>query len=85
MAWSSGTYTRILATSVDILLAAAVWRQYDITISSHCGLALRNPSGNRLLRGLGRLLNTIQRNHCELAIQGDMERAKEAITALWGP
>lgn len=84
MSWSNGTWTRIVATSADIMLAGWIWRQYDVTISAHCGLELRKPRGNWVLRGLGRALNWMSAGHCEGAIAADIARAKSAISFLGG-
>jgi hypothetical protein len=74
----------VVAISVDMLAAGWLWRTYDITISSMCGLELRNPYPAAWARWLGGLLNALQRNHCEKAIHGDMERARKAIARLGG-
>lgn len=70
---------------LDIFVGSLCARDPDVTISAYCGLALRNPSGNRVLRTLGRCLNTISANHCEQAIASDIARAKDAITRLEPP
>lgn len=69
---------------LDIFVGSLFARDPDVTISSYCGLALRSPAGNRFLRGLGRILNTISRNHCEQAIASDIARAQAAIGRLRG-
>lgn len=82
MAWSN-TYTHTIAVAVDVFTASILWNSYDVTISSRCGLALRGVGGHpEWMKSLGRLLNKIQANHCELAIQADMQRAKNAIAYL---
>ena len=78
----SGPYWFKFLLYLDIFVGSLFARDPDVTISAYCGLALRNPSGNRILRGLGRILNTISQDHCELAIQHDIARAKDAITRL---
>lgn len=83
MSWE-GTFTYVIARAADVMTASIVWRQPDVTISSHCGLELRKPKGNWFLRGLGRLLNRIQKNHTEEAIKGDIADAKAAILFLGG-
>lgn len=65
----------------DILIASLLWRDSGITISAHCGLALRH-GGDARLRWLGRVLNRISTGHCEKAIAHDRERAANAISAL---
>jgi hypothetical protein len=75
-------YAIVLARSVDIMLAGWVWRTADVTISSLCGLELRKPAPRKWARILGWILNHLQRNHCELAIQADRERAQQALQIL---
>lgn len=79
----SNSYVMVLARTVDILLCGWIWRDYDVTISSMTGLALRTtkPLWSRLLGGF---LNWLQTNHCELAIQADTERASQALLLLSG-
>ncbi len=79
-----GAYWFKFILAVDVFCCAILLRDADTTISSECGLALRNPSGNGFLRALGRFLNTISRNHCEQAISSDIARAKAAIGRLGG-
>lgn len=83
MSWQ-GTFTYVIARAADVMTASIIWRQPDVTISSHCGLELRKPKGNWFLRGLGRLLNRMQAGHTEMAIRGDIQEAKEAIQFLGG-
>ena len=76
------TYVLVLARSVDILLASWFWRDYDITISSMCGLELRKRALGRPAKGwlcwLGGVLGKIQTDHCEQAIAADLLRAQQA-------
>lgn len=81
MAWSN-TFTGILAMSADIATASVCWKHEDVTVSSLAGLQLRKPGGIWSLRVLGRVLNRIQKNHCELAIASDIARAKRALVLL---
>lgn len=81
--FSSGkTWARRFSISVDILTFSLFQRQYDVTISSWCGLQLRDPSGNKFGRALGRVLDHLQTNHCEEAITADMGRAHDALIYL---
>jgi hypothetical protein len=82
MAWSSGTWSRIIATSIDICAAGIFWRKYGCTVSALCGLELRKTGGIWSLRVLGRFLNWIQPGHCESAIVGDRARASAALQLL---
>lgn len=83
MSWS-GTYTHTLAIAADMGTASIFWNREDVTVSSLCGLELRKPAGNWFLRALGRLLNRVQANHCELAIAADRARAQSTIALLGG-
>ena len=66
---------------LDILFQSLIWRDPGITISARCGIAMRhgNPWGWVIL---GRILNKIQSNHCELAIQNDRVRALQVLKEL---
>lgn len=75
-------YAVVILRSIDLFVAGIIWRDYDITISAHCGLELRKPSPRLWARLLGAVLNKIQTNHCELAIAADKERAQGALSIL---
>lgn len=78
-------YAVVIARTIDILFAGWIWRQYDITISAECGLALRLETPPIWSIVLGRwFLNRIEAHHCELAIAADYQRALTVI-ALLGP
>lgn len=72
----------VVLRALDVFWACLIWRDYDITISSYTGLALRKPTPPWWARTLGWILDHIQPNHCELAIAADIERAKAALTIL---
>ena len=78
----NNTYTMVLARAVDIFACTLIWRDYDVTISSMCGLHLRTANPRWWARLLGGLLNKLQTNHCELAIIADLTRAKTTLTML---
>ena len=79
------SWSHRFAVAVDILTASIVWSTYDVTISSRCGWALRVPTRwNFLLCWLGVILNHVEKNHCELAIQADRDRALLALAFLGG-
>jgi hypothetical protein len=80
MSWSN-TYSHTLAIAVDMFTASIFWNDADVTVSSLCGLALRRRETRTFLAVLGKLLNKIQTNHCELAIAADLSRCS-ATTAL---
>ena len=70
---------------IDMFIAALIWRDSGVTISSFTGLALRRQSPPLWARVLGGILNTLETNHCESAIAHDRERAKAALTILGEP
>ena len=78
----NNAYFFVILRSADLFTAALIWRDYDITISSLCGLELRKPNPPRWARWLGRFLNTLQANHCELAIAADKLRLEQARAIL---
>jgi hypothetical protein len=86
---ASGQYNKgylvLLARAIDILACTWIWRDYDITISSMAGLELRKANPRIWARLLGGLLNTLQANHCELAIASDRLRAQQALAILGDP
>lgn len=74
------SWTKRFDLAFDIFTLSMFVKVYGVTISSACGLALRaNPTGTTFLHKLGRILNKIQTNHCELAIIDDGERLKAAL------
>ena len=78
----SNAYTMVLARAVDIFACTLIWRDYDVTISSMCGLQLRTTKPALWARALGWVLNHLQANHCDLAIAADLQRAKATLTML---
>jgi hypothetical protein len=62
---------------------SVLWsRDFDITISSQCGLYWRRGNPPAFWYALHAVLNTLQKGHCEQAIQGDLARAQMAIKLL---
>lgn len=78
----SNTYAFKVLLALDIFVAALLWRDDDITISSYCGLALRKPAPALWARVLGGALNWISPGHCESAISHDVDRAHTALIIL---
>ena len=74
----------VILRALDVFWACVVWRDYDITISSYTGLELRKPQPKLWARWLGWVLDHIQANHCNLAIQADTERCRDALVILGG-
>ncbi len=80
---STGAYWFKFILGVDMLGAAILFRDPDVTISSMTGLALRRTTPPIWAIVLGRwFLNRLQKDHCELAIVHDIMRAKGAIKLL---
>jgi hypothetical protein len=80
----NNSYTFVIMRSVDMLTASWVWRDYDLTVSSITGLALRRPYPPLWALALGGFLNWLQANHCELAIEADLLRCQQAEAILFG-
>lgn len=76
------TYAIIVARVVDIAIAGVFWRDYGVTISAQCGLAMRRRRPPLWARALNATLNALEKGHCELAIACDIERAKLALRIL---
>ena len=68
---------------LDRFIGACIWRESNITISSHCGLELRKPNPSWWARLIGHhFLNRFWPNHCELAIQYDARCAVQTLQYL---
>jgi hypothetical protein len=77
------TYILKALLYLDVFAGSLLWRNQGLTISSYCGLALRHRRRHDIVwRGLGRVLNWIERDHCEGAIRGDMERLTKSLEIL---
>ena len=59
-----------------------VYRDYDLTLSSMCGLELKKKNPRRWARVLGWCLDWLQPDHVNLAIRNDIQRAEEALAIL---
>jgi hypothetical protein len=80
----SNVYFLVLLRGVDILACTWIWRDYDITISSMCGLQLRTAKPAWWAKILGNTLNWLQAGHCESAIIADTDRCQQALNILNG-
>jgi hypothetical protein len=80
----SNVYFLVLLRAVDILACSWIWRDYDITISSMCGLQLRTAKPAWWAKILGNTLNWLQAGHCESAIIADTDRCQQALSILQG-
>lgn len=79
---STGAYWFKFLIGIDMLGAVIIFRDPDMTISSRTGLALRLNKPPRWAVVLGRFLNRLQQDHCELAIVHDIMRGRSAIREL---
>ena len=78
------TYLGKVLLAIDMALCAVIWRDPDITISSMCGLYLKQPKPPLWARCLGWVLNHIEKDHTTLAIADDIWRAQQALAILTG-
>lgn len=84
------TYLKAVMLAVDDLGAAVLLNRNDLCISAACGLVRSgHSSGLQLhrwqtifLRVVGAALDYFFLNHCEGAIQGDINRANSTIALL---
>jgi hypothetical protein len=76
----SGTWTRMFAVGFDIFCNAITGGTFDITISARAGIAERN--GKKWGKGMSYFLSKCEPNHCQLAIQADIDRARAVIEKL---
>jgi len=76
----AGGWLHAFAVAFDMFVQALIWDSATgVTISSRAGLAARNgkPLGAKIVNAI--MLN---RNHCEEAIQADIDRAHAALVIL---
>jgi hypothetical protein len=66
----------------DYFISVLWSRDFDITISSQCGLYWRKGNPPVFWHVLHIGLNLLQKDHCELALLGDLARAQAAIKLL---
>jgi hypothetical protein len=81
MSLRSGYVYKVLLF-LDLFACAVIFRDPDVTISAETGLALKRPNPPRWARVLGWILDHIQANHCALAVDDDIARARAAIAYL---
>lgn len=75
------TYVGKALLAFDYFVSVLWSRDFDITISSQCGIYWRK-GPPMFWYALHVLLNTLQRDHCELAMISDRNRAQAAIRIL---
>jgi hypothetical protein len=76
------TYVGKALLAFDYFVSVLWSRDFDITISSQCGLYWRQGNPPAFWYLLHKLLNAVQPNHCESAIAGDISRAENIISKL---
>ena len=74
------TFTRFFALAFDMFWNVVSGGSLDMTISSRAGVA--TIQGKKWGRDMSWCLGKLEPNHCNLAIQGDIDRAKAVIAAL---
>lgn len=74
------SWTRFVTIAFDFFWNVVTGGQIGITISSRAYIAKNKNKrwGNILVCGLNRL----EKNHCQLSLQGDIDRAKSVIETL---
>ncbi len=80
----SGTYVQKLLLGLDMYVSLILFRDLDVTISSQCGLALREKRAG-FLSWLGGVLNKVSPGHTTWAMTDDVARAHAAIKLLASP
>ena len=78
-------YFVTILRAFDIFMAALIWRDYGVTISSMTGLELRKAQPAKWAVILGGFLNWIRPGHCEAAIVADRLRDREGLIILEDP
>lgn len=76
------TYVGKTLLAFDYFVSVLWSRDFDLTISSRCGLYWRRGNPPLFWALLHRMLNGLQKDHCEQACQGDLARAQAAIKEL---
>lgn len=79
---AGGTYVGKVLLALDYFVSVLWSRDFGITISSQCALYWRRGTPPLFWYLLHRLLNAMQKNHCELAVVSDLARAQVAVKLL---
>ncbi|CAB4124162.1 hypothetical protein UFOVP49_38 [uncultured Caudovirales phage] len=74
------TFTRYVSLGFDVFCNVLTGGKLGVTISARAGVA--EIEGELWGKVLSRLLNLLEPNHCQLAIQGDIDRARAIINKL---
>ena len=73
------TYVGKALLAFDYFVSVLWSRDFDLTISTQCGLYWKRGNPPMFWRILHRGLNALQPGHCEEAMAGDLKRAQTAI------
>jgi hypothetical protein len=76
----TSTWMRHVAVCFDYFWNVVIGGQLGVTISARAGVA--HVDGKKWGKNMVMGLNQIEIDHCQLAIQGDIDRAKEVIRLL---
>ena len=78
----SGNYTfsRYIALAFDVFWNVITGGTVGITMSARAGVA--ETKGQRWGKAMSTFLSWMEKDHCQLAIQGDIDRAKSVIKEL---
>ena len=76
------TYIGKALLAFDYFVSVLWSRDFDLTISSQCGLYWKRGNPPLFWSVLHRILNGLQKDHCEQACLGDLARARVAIKEL---
>lgn len=79
---SGKTYVGKVLLALDLFVNVLWDRDFNLSISSTCGLYWRRGNPPAFWYVLHRLLNALQKEHCELAMLSDLTRAQQAIKLL---
>lgn len=79
-----GTYVGKVLLAFDYFVSVLWDRDFDISISSQCALYWKKGNPPAFWYLLHRGLNAIQKDHCELALAGDLARLERAKMRLTG-
>jgi hypothetical protein len=76
------TYVGKALLAMDYFVSVLWSRDFDITISSQCGLYWKKGNPPAFWFVLHKALNALQKDHCELAMAGDLARGQAAVKLL---
>lgn len=79
---AGGAYVGKILLAFDYFVSVLWSRDFDVTISSQCGLYFKRGNPPLFWALLHRMLNCLQQDHCELAMESDLKRAQGAIREL---